>query len=103
MRGHLGRIEIEMHNARENTRFLPLIILVASRHERELSRCVAQLRSWQPLDDRVPIVSHALVAYGQKMERRAKAKLDLFTARGLHHLGGHGVPPPRAAPHHIGG
>src|SRR4051812_1848545 len=102
MRGHLGRIEIEMHNARENTRFLPLIVLMASRHERELSRCVAQLRSWQPLDERVPIVSHALVAYGQKMKRPAKAKLDLFTARGLHDLGGHAVPRHRVALHDIG-
>jgi hypothetical protein len=36
------------------------------------------------------------------MERRAKAKLDLFTARGLHDLGGHSVPRHRVALHDIG-
>jgi hypothetical protein len=36
------------------------------------------------------------------MERRAKAKLDPFTARGLHDLGGHAVPPHRVALDDIG-
>ena len=55
-----------MHNAGENTRFLPLRILVTSRNERELSRDVAQPRTGQTLDECISIASHAVVVYGQK-------------------------------------
>jgi hypothetical protein len=102
MRRHPGRIEIEIHDARQNAWFVPFVILVASRHKCELSRHVPQLRSGQPLDERVAIASQTLVAYGKKVQRTAKAELHPFTPRGLHDLGGHTVPRHRAALHDIG-
>jgi hypothetical protein len=75
---------------------------VTSWNERELSRHIAQPRTGKTLDERISIASHALVAYGQKVERRLKAKLDPFTARGLHDLGGHAVPRHGVALHDIG-
>src|ERR1700720_3744767 len=103
MQRYPGWIEIEIYDARENARFMPLAILVTGRHEGELSRHVPQPRSRQSLDERLAIASHTLVTYGKKMERGVKAELQLFTPRGLDDLGGHAVPRHGAARHAIAG
>src|SRR5258707_4078883 len=103
MRRHPGWIEIEIYDARENARLMPLVILMTGRHEGELSRHVPQPRSGQPLDERVALASHTLVVYGKKVERSVKAELQLLTPRGLDDLGGHAVPRHGAARHAIAG
>jgi hypothetical protein len=101
-RGHPGGIEIEIDDARQDTRLLPLVIRVAGRHEGQLSPGIAQSRSRQAFDERVAVASDALVTDGEKMERGAKAEFQLFTPRCLHDLGRKAIPCDGAAPHDIG-
>jgi hypothetical protein len=101
-RRHPGGIDIEIRDARQEARFLPLVVRVAGRHERQLSPHIAQPRSRQALHERVAIASQALVADGEKMERRAKADFQSFPPRCLHDLGRDAAPRHRAAPHDTG-
>src|SRR3981081_2798749 len=82
-RHHCG-IKIEIHDAGKNAWFLPLVIQLTGRHERQLSPHVSQLRSGQTIDKRLPLASYALVIYRKKVKWGAKAKLYLFRSGSLH-------------------
>jgi hypothetical protein len=102
MRGHLGGIKVEIHNARRNAGLLPLVIHVTGGHERQLSPYVSQLRSGQTIDKRLPIASYPPVIHRKKVKRGAKPKLYLFRSGSLHDLGCHAVPGDGTTLHDIG-
>src|SRR5262249_3263077 len=85
-RRHFSGIEIEIGHSCGGAQLVPLVIFVAGRHKSELSFAVAQRGSRQALDEGFAVATRALLVDDEKVTRRAEAKFDPFTARGLHDL-----------------
>src|SRR5260370_10336996 len=74
--GHLGGIEVEIHNATTRAGLMPLAILMTRRHEGELAVDISQRPTRPNLDRRLAVAANALFVCGEQVHARSETALD---------------------------
>src|SRR5258708_39381010 len=90
--GHLGGIEVEIHDATARAGLFPLAILMTRPPDGELAFDISQRRTGQTLDQRLAVAANALFVCDEQVHARAETDLDLLVSDRLHDLDGHAVP-----------
>ena len=94
----LRGIEVEIRHARKGARFMPFMIFVARRRNREFLGNVAQRRARDALDIGFSVAAYAMFVCGKQVQGRAETIVRAMVRRCLHELDAHAGPLDPAAP-----